>query len=98
MWQSYVFGFLAGAFTANGVPHFIKGVTGQKYQTPFGKPSSAAVNVVWGWLNFMIAAVCLHFAHVYSYPYIAFTMFSVGVLLKSLGSAILWSKHPENNK
>jgi len=66
MWQSYVFSFLAGAFAANGIPHFIKGGIGQRHQTPFGKPSSAAVNVCWGWINFIVAAVFLHFSHVHT--------------------------------
>ena len=62
MWQLYVFSFLAGLLAANGVPHFIKGGLGQKHQTPFGKPSSAVVNVYWGWFNFVVAAIILHMA------------------------------------
>jgi hypothetical protein len=54
MWELYVYSFLAGLFGANGVPHFVKGITGQKHQTPFAKPSSAVVNVAWGWLNFAL--------------------------------------------
>ena len=33
---SYLFG---GAFMANGVPHFVSGVTGRPFQSPFAKPS-----------------------------------------------------------
>lgn len=98
MWQLYGLSFLAGAFAANGTPHFIKGVLGQKHQTPFGKPSSAIVNVCWGWINFMAAVVCLHFAHVYAHLYRAFALFAVAALLMGLGSAYQWSQHPENNK
>lgn len=98
MWQLYVYVLLAGLFASNGVPHFIKGVMGQKHQTPFGKPSSAVVNVIWGWLNFILSAVCLHFAHVYAHLYIAFVIFVVGVLIMSIFNAMVWSKHPEYNK
>jgi hypothetical protein len=43
---SYLFG---GAFLANGVPHFVSGVTGRPFQSPFAKPpgqglSSSTVN------------------------------------------------------
>jgi len=52
--------FFGGAFLANGVPHFISGVMGRPFQSPFAKPSgqglsSSIVNVFWGFLNFVIA-------------------------------------------
>ena len=58
-WYAYIAYFFAGAFLANGVPHFVQGVCGNKFQSPFASPpgrgeSSAVVNVVWGWLNFVI--------------------------------------------
>jgi hypothetical protein len=61
-WYYYVAHFFAGVFLANGVPHFVQGVSGNAFQTPFAAPpgvgeSSAAVNVVWGWVNFVIAGV-----------------------------------------
>ncbi len=56
-WYDYLAHFFAGAFIANGVPHFVQGICGNKFQTPFASPhgvgeSSALVNVVWGWFNF----------------------------------------------
>jgi len=54
---SYLFG---GAILTNGVPHFVSGVTGRPFQSPFAKPpgqglSSSTVNVLWGFANFVIA-------------------------------------------
>jgi hypothetical protein len=54
---SYLFG---GACLANAVPHFVSGVTGRPFQSPFAKPpgeglSSSTVNVLWGFANFVIA-------------------------------------------
>jgi hypothetical protein len=54
---SYLFG---GAFISNGVPHFVSGVMGRPFQSPFARPpgkglSSSTVNVVWGFANFVIA-------------------------------------------
>lgn len=59
-WYYYVAHFFAGVFLANGVPHFVHGISGNKFQSPFASPpgvgeSSAIVNVVWGWFNFVIA-------------------------------------------
>ena len=98
MWQLYVFSFLAGLFAANGVPHFIKGGLGKKHQTPFGKSSSAVVNVCWGWVNFIVAVICLHFAHVYAHEYRAFALLAVGALIMTLFNSIVWSKRSEYNK
>jgi hypothetical protein len=52
--------FFAGAFLANAVPHFVSGVMGRPFQSPFAKPpgkglSSSSVNVLWGFANFVIA-------------------------------------------
>lgn len=62
---NYLAFFLAGALLANGVPHFIKGICGEKFVTPLAlmlgeRQSSALVNVVWGWVNFAIGAWLLH--------------------------------------
>ncbi len=53
---SYLFG---GLFAANAVPHFVAGVMGSPFQSPFAKPpgkglSSSTVNVVWGFFNAVV--------------------------------------------
>ena len=52
--------FFGGAFLANAVPHFVGGVMGRPFQSPFAKPSgeglsSSTVNVLWGFANFVVA-------------------------------------------
>ena len=79
---------------ANGVPHFIKGATAQKFQTPFGRSSSAATNVIWGWLNFVLAALLMHFAHPWAHLYRASGIFAIGVLVLAVANALIWSKRP----
>ncbi|MDR3456703.1 MAG: hypothetical protein P4N60_04615 [Verrucomicrobiae bacterium] len=54
--------FFAGAFLTNGIPHFVSGVMGRPFQTPFAKPSgkglsSSTTNVVWGFCNFVVGYV-----------------------------------------
>ncbi len=53
-WYVYLGHFFAGAFLANSVPHLVQGISGQEFQTPFGEPSSATVNVIWGLVNLAI--------------------------------------------
>src|ERR1700744_3680349 len=53
---SYLFG---GAFLTNAIPHFVSGVMGRPFQSPFAKPpgeglSSSTVNVLWGFFNLVI--------------------------------------------
>ncbi len=54
---AYAFG---GAFLANAVPHFVSGMVGRPFQSPFATPSgeglsSSTVNVLWGFANLVIA-------------------------------------------
>ncbi len=94
----YIYAFLAGLFAADGIPHFVRGITGHSHQTPFGNPSSAIVNVIWGWVNFVVAGILLHFAHPRVHEYRAAGMFALGVLIMSLLLAFAWSSHSEQNK
>ncbi len=59
---SYLFG---GAFLANAIPHFVSGMMGRPFQSPFAKPSgeglsSSTVNVLWGFLNIVVAYVLVY--------------------------------------
>jgi len=59
-WTAYIIHFIAAAFLTNGMPHFVNGVSGRPFRTPFArlqgaKLSSPATNVVWGWFNFLVA-------------------------------------------
>jgi hypothetical protein len=55
--------FFGGAFLANAVPHYVSGLMGRPFQSPFAKPpgkglSSSTVNVLWGFGN-LVLAYCL---------------------------------------
>jgi hypothetical protein len=52
--------FFGGAFLANAIPHFVSGIMGRPFQTPFAKPrgeglSSSTLNIIWGFLNLVVA-------------------------------------------
>lgn len=55
-WYFYVAYFFGGAFLVNALPHFVNGVSGRSFPTPFASPpgngqSSPMVNVLWGTAN-----------------------------------------------
>ena len=57
-WYNYIACLFTGMFIANAIPHFIYGVSGDKFPIPFSKPpgrglSSPIVNVLWALLNFI---------------------------------------------
>ena len=50
-WYQYIAGFFAGAFLTNVVPHFVNGISGNAFPTPFANPpgqglSSPLTNVL----------------------------------------------------
>jgi hypothetical protein len=65
-WLHYLSWFFGGAFLTNVIPHFVSGVMGRAFQSPFATPpgeglSSSTVNVLWGFLNLVAGyvLVCL---------------------------------------
>ncbi|HUN65784.1 MAG TPA: hypothetical protein VMW43_06740 [Bacteroidota bacterium] len=61
-WYHFLACFFAGAFLANAVPHFIHGVSGDPFPSPFADPpgrglSSPTVNVFWGLGNFLVGYI-----------------------------------------
>ena len=51
-------------FLTNAVPHWVSGLMGRPFQSPFAKPpgeglSSSTVNVLWGIFNLIIGYVLL---------------------------------------
>ena len=58
-WYDYIACFFAGAFFANVVPHFVHGISGDRFPTPFARPpgkglSSPTVNVLWALFNLLV--------------------------------------------
>ena len=63
-WLWLVSYFFGGAFAANAIPHFVSGLQGRAFQSPFANPpgkglSSSTVNVVWGFFNAVVASLLL---------------------------------------
>ena len=86
-WYAYLAYFFAGVFLANGIPHFVQGITGNKFQSPFASPpgvgeSSPWVNVIWGLVNFFIG-----YALIFGVGNFTFG-FNLGVLMVALGALL----------
>ncbi len=97
---SYLFG---GIFIGNAIPHFVSGVMGRPFQSPFARPpgrglSSSTVNVLWGSANFLVAYLLL--ARVGSFDLHAadhVIAFGAGFLLAGVLSARLFGQFHGGN-
>jgi len=63
-WYHALAYFFGGAFLVNAFPHFLAGIMGSPFQSPFASPpgeglSSSTINVLWGAFNFVIAYLLL---------------------------------------
>ena len=102
-WHWLVSYFFAGVFIENAVPHFVSGVTGRAFQSPFAKPpgqglSSSKVNVVWGVFNMAVAYVLLARVGVFDWhSTVDVCALGLGLLLKGLGSAHHFGKFHGGN-
>jgi hypothetical protein len=88
-WYSYVACFFAGMFLANVVPHFVHGISGDPFPSPFAKPpgkglSSPTVNVVWALVNLAIGYWLFRVGHVASGEWPAVGVFFAGIAVISL--------------
>lgn len=64
-WYVYLARFFAGAFLANAIPHFVSGMQGRPFPSPFASPpgkgeSSPTVNVMWGTANAVVGYFLLY--------------------------------------
>jgi hypothetical protein len=88
-WYNHIAAFFAGLFLANAVPHFVLGVSGNSFPTPFAKPpgkglSSPTVNVLWALLNLVIGYILFRAGRVSPENLLALLVFFAGVAAISL--------------
>ena len=92
-WLLLVAYFLGGFFLTNAIPHFVSGMMGQPFQSPFAKPpgkglSSSTVNVLWGFFNAVVGYLLVVQVGNFDLRSIPDALaLAVGVLLSSLLSA-----------
>jgi len=84
-WYHYVACFFAGMFLANVVPHFVHGISGDRFPTPFAHPrgqglSSPTVNVVWALLNLVVGYILFRVGKVSSADTSVLVIFFAGIV------------------
>src|SRR5580700_10615934 len=94
-WHYYLLEFLSGALLTNAIPHFVWGLAGTPFQSPFAKPpgvgeSSPLVNVWWGWAN-LVGGVLLY-AKFGPADYLGWILFAAASLLMGTQLALHFGK------
>ena len=88
-WYHYVAVFFAGMFLANLVPHFIHGISGDSFPTPFATPpgkglSSPTVNVLWACLNLLIGYILFRVSKTSAKNKLAMLVLFSGIVVMSV--------------
>jgi hypothetical protein len=97
-WYHYVAYFFGGAFIANFVPHFVNGISGNAFQSPFASPpgqglSSSTVNVLWGMLNLLVGYLLISRVGRFDHKRAThFLLFALGFVLMAVMLACTFGK------
>jgi hypothetical protein len=96
-WYDYIACFFAGMFLANVVPHFVHGISGDRFPTPFAKPpgkglSSPTVNVVWALFNLAVGYILFRVGKVSTGGYSVLVIFFAGVAVLSTMSSVRFAE------
>lgn len=88
-WYNYLSAFWAGAFLTNFAPHFISGIMGNRFPTPFAKPSgkglsSPTTNVLWSLFNLLAGYLLFRAAKISADDNLSLISFFAGIVLLSL--------------
>lgn len=95
--------FFGGVFLGNAVPHYVSGMMGRPFQSPFAKPpgqglSSSTVNVLWGFANLAGAyGLMLHVGQFDPRAADQIGSFGLGLLLMGLLAARAFGKFHGGN-
>ena len=96
-WYLYIASFFSGIFLTNAVPHFVQGVSGNKFPSPFAKPpgkglSSPLVNTLWALFNVIVGYLLFWAGNVNSGNLWSLVVFFVGVAVISIISSVNFQK------
>ena len=82
---------IAGVLLFNAVPHLVQGICGKRHMSPLARESSAAVNVVWAWINLVVGALMARASHCGTWGTAEWAAFVIGGFGVSIYLAIFWS-------
>jgi hypothetical protein len=96
-WYDYIACFFAGVFLTNVVPHFVSGISGDRFPTPFARPpgkglSSPTVNVVWALINLVVGYILFRAGKLSNGDTSAIIVFLAGIVAISIMLSVRFSK------
>jgi hypothetical protein len=96
-WYRYIACFFAGTFLANFVPHFVHGISGDRFPTPFARPpgkglSSPTVNVVWALFNLVVGYILFRVGKISSGNPLTLVLFFTGIVAISTMLSVRFAK------
>ena len=100
-WYNYLACFFSGAFLANAVPHFVHGISGDRFPTPFAHPpgkglSSPTVNVLWALVNLAAGYLLFRAGKTANGDGLALIVFFAGIAAISILSSVAFQKKHSN--
>ena len=92
-WYHFLACFFAGLFLANAIPHFVHGISGDSFPSPFSNPpgkglSSPLVNTIWGLGNFMVGYLLFRLGKVSQEKVWSLVSLFAGIVCISIMSSI----------
>jgi hypothetical protein len=92
-WYNYIASFFAGIFLANAVPHFVHGISGDRFPTPFAHPpgkglSSPTVNVVWSLANLVAGYALFRAGQIWDGGIVPVAILFAGITAVSIMSSV----------
>src|SRR5579862_5712309 len=96
-WYDNVASFFAGLFLTNVVPHFVHGISGDRFPTPFADPpgkglSSPTVNVAWALFNLAVGYILFRVGKVSTGDYSVLVIFFAGIAALSTMSSVRFAE------
>lgn len=96
-WYHYIMIFFAGVFLANTIPHYVNGISGNPFPSPFGSPpgfgkSSPLSNVLWGSFNLLVAYLLTRYGKFSFSNKTSLSLFYTGIVCMGILLSIAFSK------
>lgn len=93
----YLACFFAGIFLANAVPHFVHGISGDRFPSPFAHPpgkglSSPTTNVVWALANLLVGYGLFCTGKVSRGGHVALFVFFAGIAAISIPMSVQFAR------
>lgn len=98
-WYNYLAAFFAGLFLANTIPHFVNGISGRPFPTPFADPpaqglSSPLTNVLWALFNLLFGYLLFRFSMITPQNKLSLLIFFAGIAFISILISITLTGNP----